>query len=181
MIVVTTQPSVYVGWYGGGGGSSAAKMLTKLRIHRQTILGSTNPPDDSCIGSIFPVSSDAMCTVYSHAHWTSIEMSISEYTQIMKEAGIMTPVGGGLGKAGSTAGDNRIQVEHIFTFELSERCDKVCKGAILGLLNLGRHVVDSIRIVAIAGSAALILWGCSQVIVSIRKRPLFKSHDGIDL
>jgi hypothetical protein len=96
-------------------------------------------------------------------------MSMSEYAQIMKEAGIMTSVGGVNGKMDSAGGDNRIQVEHIFVFDISERWEKVCKGAILGLLNLGRHVVDSLRIVAIASSAAFLLWGCSQVIVSIRR------------
>jgi hypothetical protein len=98
-------------------------------------------------------------------------MSISEYAQIMKEAGIMASVGGGSGKVDGANGDNRIQVEHIFVFDVAERWEKVCKGAILALLNLGHHVVDTMRIVAIAGSAALILWGCSQVIVSIRRKP----------
>lgn len=93
-------------------------------------------------------------------------MSISEYSQIMKEAGIMASVGGGGGKVD---GDNRIQVEHVFVFDVSERWEKICKGAILGMLNLGRHVFDSIRIVAIGASAALILWGFSQVVISIRK------------
>ena len=95
-------------------------------------------------------------------------MSISEYAQIMKEAGMMTSVGGG--KVGGAVGDNRIRVDHIFLFDVTERWEKVCKGAILGLLNLGRHVVDTIRIAAVSGSAALILWGCSQVIASIRSR-----------
>ena len=78
----------------------------------------------------------------------------------------MASVGGGGGKVD---GDNRIQVEHVFVFDVSERWEKICKGAILGMLNLGRHVFDSIRIVAIGASAALILWGFSQLVISIRK------------
>lgn len=108
---------------------------------------------------------------------TSIQMSISEYAQIMKEAGMISSVGGGNGKLDGAIGDNKIRVEHIFLFDVTERWEKICKGAILGLLNLGRHVVDSLRIVAIAGSAALILWGCSQVIASIRKNAV-KQDDG---
>lgn len=108
---------------------------------------------------------------------TSIQMSISEYAQIMKEAGMISSVGGGNGKLDGAIGDNKIRVEHIFLFDVTERWEKICKGAILGLLNLGRHVVDSLRIVAIAGSAALILWGCSQVIASIRKKAV-KQDDG---
>ena len=105
-------------------------------------------------------------------------MSISDYAQIMKEAGIMASVGsnGGVGKVDGSTGDSRIQVEHIFVFDVTERWEKICKGAILGLLNLGRHMVDSIRIVAIAGSAALILWGCSRVILSVRNKTV--KHSG---
>ena len=107
-----------------------------------------------------------------------IEMSISEYAQIMKEAGIMSSIGEVSGKVDGAVGDNRIQVEHIFVFDVTERWEKICKGAILGLLNLGRHVVNTMRIVAIAGSAALILWGFSQVIVSLRRRPSMQGDDG---
>ena len=104
-------------------------------------------------------------------------MSISEYAQIMKETGIMAAVRGS--GADGTIGDSRIQVEHVFVFDTTERWEKLCKGTILGLLNLGRHVVDSIRILTMAGSAALIFWGCSQLVLSIQNKTV-KQDDRSD-
>jgi hypothetical protein len=96
-------------------------------------------------------------------------MSISEYAQIMKEAGISG--GGHNGKThGVAIGDNRIQIEHMLIVDISERWEKICKGAILALLELGHHVVHSLRIVAIAGSVGIVLWGCSRLITSIQKK-----------
>ena len=96
-------------------------------------------------------------------------MSVSEYTQLMKEAGIASF---GTGSSGSSVIDNKIQVEHILIFDVSERWEKVCKGTILALLDVGKEVVGTFRIVAVAGSICMLLWGCSNLIESIRGKRL---------
>jgi hypothetical protein len=99
-------------------------------------------------------------------------MSVSEYAQIMKEVGIISSSSGGAGKSGSSIVDNKIQVEHIVIFDVTERWEKICKAAVVGFFNLGRHMVDSVRIVAIAGSIGIVLWGCSSLVTSLRSKRL---------
>jgi hypothetical protein len=87
-------------------------------------------------------------------------MSMSEYAQIMKEAGLIRSDRGG---------SDKIQVEHVFVFDVTEKWEKVVKGIALGCLDLGRHVVNSLRIIAVAGSIGILLWGTSQLVASFRK------------
>jgi len=88
-------------------------------------------------------------------------MSASELSQIMREAGLTGGAGGG--------GSDKIQVEHVLVVSLSEATDKLCKGIVLGCLDLGRHLVESCRILAIAGSVSLLLWGSARLIESFRR------------
>jgi hypothetical protein len=106
-------------------------------------------------------------------------MAISEYAQIIKESGIMPSLGRDNNRKvnGAVGGDNPIIIEHIFIVDCTERCEKISKGAILGLLNLGQHLADTLRIVAYAGSVALILWGGSRFIASLRSKNV-KPFDG---
>lgn len=105
-------------------------------------------------------------------------MSLSEIAQIMKEAGLTSSSTGGVrgtgGGSGDGSGDGKILVEHVFVFDVSEKWEKTVRGVALGCLELGRHAVDSLRLVAVAGSIALLLWGASRIVVvagSARRRP----------
>lgn len=101
----------------------------------------------------------------THQQLRKFVMSASELSQLMREAGLTvsssTPSGGG--------GD-KIQVEHVLVVTLSESTEKLCKGVILGLLGLGRQLVESCHIMAISGSVGLVLWGTSRLIESLRSR-----------
>jgi hypothetical protein len=85
---------------------------------------------------------------------------MSELAQIMREAGL------------STGNADKIRVEHVFIVEVSEKADKIAKALAVGLLELGHHVAESFRIFAMAGSAAIILWGTSQLITSFRRKQI---------
>ena len=88
-------------------------------------------------------------------------MSASELSQLMREAGLTTT---------TTTGD-KIQVEHVLVITLSEATDKLCRGIVLGTLDLGRKLVECVRILTIAGSVSLLLWGTCRLIESFRRRP----------
>ena len=90
-------------------------------------------------------------------------MSASEMSQLMREVGLTS-------SSASSSGGDKIQVEHVLIFTLSESTDKLCKGIVLGFLDLGRKLVESCRILAIAGSVSLALWGTSRLIESLRSR-----------
>ena len=92
---------------------------------------------------------------------------MSELAQIMKEAGLSS------GSSGE-----KIQVEHVFIFDVTEKWEKIVKGIALGCLDLGRHAVDSLRIFAIAGSVGILLWGTSQLVASFRSRKGLEGDEG---
>jgi len=99
-------------------------------------------------------------------------MSASELSQIMREVGLSS--GGG----GSSGNNEKIHLEHVLVLTLSEATDKLCKGAVLTLLELGRHFVESFRILAIAGSVSVVLWGTGRFIESVRSRKGGRSDEG---
>jgi hypothetical protein len=84
-------------------------------------------------------------------------MSMTEIAQVMKEAGLMA--GGsstqGSGGSGSGAAADKIRVEHMLVLDVSEKWEKIIKGIALACLELGRHLVDSVRIVAVAGAVGV--------------------------
>jgi hypothetical protein len=80
---------------------------------------------------------------------------MSEISQIMREVGVTNNTG---------SCSDKIQVEHRFMFDVSESFGKILKGIALGGLDLGRHVVHSFRIFAIASSVGIILWGASRLV-----------------
>jgi hypothetical protein len=109
-----------------------------------------------------------------------VSMSMSEIAQVMKEAGLVGTGGGGSGgsgggKSGTSSSTSlmmdKIQVEHILVLDVSEKWEKIVKGVAVGCLELGRHVVDTLRIAAIACSAGLLLWGVSHLIQACRNNP----------
>ena len=112
-------------------------------------------------------------------HWQpassrlSSVMSASELSQLMREVGLSSS------SSTSSGGGDKIQVEHVLIFTLSESTDKLCKGAVLGFLGLGRQLVESCRILAIAGSVSLVLWGTSRLIESMRSRKSLRDGNSI--
>ena len=64
----------------------------------------------------------------------------------------------------------KVIVEHIFVLTIPERTDKLARTLAGAALELGRHVVKSIRLVAVATSAGILLWGTARLIESIRRR-----------
>lgn len=96
-------------------------------------------------------------------------MSLSELAQIMREAGLAS-AGSDASASNGMSSDNKFRVEHIFVLDVSEKWEKIVKGVALGCLDLGRHFVHSIRVLAVAGSIGFLLWGTSRLIDSLRQR-----------
>jgi len=89
-------------------------------------------------------------------------MSASELSQLMREAGMTST------SSSPSSGGDKIQVEHILVITLSEATDKLCKGVVLGCLEVGRKLAESFRILTMAASVSLLLWGTSRLIESVR-------------
>ena len=102
-------------------------------------------------------------------------MSASELSQLMREVGLSSS-----SSSSSSGSGEKIQVEHILILSLSEATDKLCKGVVLGFLELGRNLVQSCRILAMAGSISLVLWGTSHLIDSLRSRRSFGDSNSIN-
>jgi hypothetical protein len=95
-------------------------------------------------------------------------MSMTEIAQVMKEAGLMAGGSSTQGSGGGGAAADKIRVEHMLVLDVSEKWEKIIKGIALACLELGRHLVDSVRIVAVAGAVGVLLWGTSQLVASFR-------------
>jgi hypothetical protein len=106
-------------------------------------------------------------------------MSMTEIAQVMKEAGLMAGGGSTHGSGGGGGGAaDKIRVEHMLVLDVSEKWEKIIKGIALAFLELGRHVVDSVRIVAVASAVGMLLWGTSQLVASFRSpRRLRKGNE----
>jgi len=81
-----------------------------------------------------------------------------EYSSLLKEMG---------GSNGATGNDS-YQVEHLFIFGVAEKWDKVVLTAVQGALSASREAVACARILTAAASLALVLWGTSCVIKSLK-------------
>ncbi len=83
---------------------------------------------------------------------------MSEYAALLKEMG-----------GGTSGSDDTIKVEHVFIFSMTEKWERTLTHKIIPMvLDLARETVKSLRLVAIAASVALLLWGTSHLIKSIR-------------
>jgi hypothetical protein len=87
-----------------------------------------------------------------------LTMSMREYSSLLKEMG---------GSNGATGNDS-YQVEHLFIFGVAEKWDKVVLTAVQGALSASREAVACARILTAAASLALVLWGTSCVIKSLK-------------
>lgn len=109
-------------------------------------------------------------------------MSLSEYSTIMKEAGMSTSSGGG-GSAG--AGGDAMKVEHIFVigWKNEEWMNGIIQKVVHGCLVASKHLLDSLRILSYGGAAGVVLWGTAQVVKAIRsndKSPQNQTRRDID-
>jgi hypothetical protein len=101
---------------------------------------------------------------------------MTEIAQVMKEAGLMAG-GSTHGSGGGGGAADRIRVEHMLLLDVSEKWEKIIKGIALACLELGRHVVDSVRIVAVASAVGVLLWGTSQLVASFQSPRLRKGNE----
>lgn len=92
-------------------------------------------------------------------------MSVSEFSQIMREAGLSSST-----STSSSSNNDKIRVEHVFVLQLSENTDRIAKGLTLALLEIGRSLAESCRIVAIGAAMGFLLWGTARLIESTRTR-----------
>jgi hypothetical protein len=102
-------------------------------------------------------------------------MSMTEIAQVMKEAGLMA--GGSTQGSGSGGASDKIRVEHMLVLDVSEKYEKIIKGIALACLELGRHLVDSVRIVALGSAVGVLLWGTSRLVASFRSPRLRKGDE----
>jgi hypothetical protein len=104
-------------------------------------------------------------------------MSASEIKTLMREMGMTsTSSTGGKGGTGGDSGGaggviDSIKVDHglSISFVDDAKWEKYFRYVSYQFLELSKHIVLSIRIVAIASSISLVLWGTSKLIESIRK------------
>jgi hypothetical protein len=98
-------------------------------------------------------------------------MSASEIKTLMRELGMTSSPTTGGGGSGGTSSHESIKVEHglSISFVDDAKWEKYFRYVAYQLLDVSKHVVMSFRIVAIATSITLILWGTSKVIESIRQ------------
>jgi hypothetical protein len=90
-----------------------------------------------------------------------------EYTQLMRELGLIG-ASNGINDAGSNV--IQVRVEHVFSDAGSR------PWMTLGVA-LGRHVVQSVRIVSFGVTFAMVSWGVAKVIYSLRDRPASGKKD----
>lgn len=86
-------------------------------------------------------------------------MSTKEYSTLMKEMGVTN---------GSGVDGESFRVEHILVLSITEKWERVLDKWVHLTLDLSREMVVSIRLVATAASIAMVLWGTSKLITSLR-------------
>lgn len=79
---------------------------------------------------------------------------MSDMTQLFKE------VNGG--------SSDKVVVEHILVVTIPESTDKLARALAGAALELGRHIVKSFRLVALATSTGILLWGTARLVESLR-------------
>jgi hypothetical protein len=84
-------------------------------------------------------------------------MSAKEYATLMKEMGV----------TGGADGDS-IRVEHVMILSSTEKWERALDKWVNLTLDLSREMVASLRLVAAATSIAIVLWGTSKLITSLR-------------
>lgn len=83
---------------------------------------------------------------------------MSDWAQIMKEIG---------GVTGGSAGDH-VKIEHILVISLSDQTDRLVRGIVAALQEIGRQAVQSLRIVAIGSAVGITLWGTARLLDAFR-------------
>jgi hypothetical protein len=80
----------------------------------------------------------------------------------------------------SGTNDDSIKVEHVLVLTVSEKWERVIDKWVHHSLDLSRELVSSLRLVAAAASIALVLWGTSKLVTSLRTPHHSKDedHDG---
>jgi hypothetical protein len=96
-------------------------------------------------------------------------MSAKEYSTLMKEMGV-TNTGGVDGES--------FRVEHVIVLSITEKWEKALDRWVNLTLDLSREMVVSMRLVATAASIALILWGTSKLITSLKSNSESENDGG---
>jgi hypothetical protein len=90
-----------------------------------------------------------------------MSMSAKEYSTLMKEMGVTNGDGGGVD-------GESFRVEHVLVLSITEKWERALDKWVNLTLDLSREMVASMRLVATAASIALVLWGTSKLITSLR-------------
>ena len=102
-------------------------------------------------------------------------MSFGEYQAIMKEMGssTTTTTRPPAGSSSSPANNANDQMLAQITLRLDEKWERFAANVAVQCLDLAKHVVHSLQVVAYAASACLVLYGTSCVIRALREN----NHD----
>jgi hypothetical protein len=95
-----------------------------------------------------------------------MSMSAKEYSSLMKEMGVT---------GGSGADGDSFRVEHVLVFSVTEKWERALDKWVHLTLDLSREMVASLRLIATATSIAIVLWGTSKLITSLRSNHNDKS------
>ena len=86
-------------------------------------------------------------------------MSLKEYGTLLQEIGSGT-------NTGNTV--DSIKVDHKLILSLDEKVETIIRQTTQIILKYGRHIIISFRILSIATSISLLLWGTSKLIEARR-------------
>jgi hypothetical protein len=91
-----------------------------------------------------------------------MSMSTKEYSTLLKEMGVTNS-----GGSGGVDGES-FRVEHILVLSITEKWERALDKWVNLTLDLSREMMVSMRLVATAASIAMVLWGTSKLITSLR-------------
>jgi hypothetical protein len=100
-----------------------------------------------------------------------MSMSTKEYSTLLKEMGVTN--GGSSGVDGES-----FRVEHILVLSITEKWERALDKWVNLTLDLSREMMVSMRLVATAASIAMVLWGTSKLITSLRANNSSNNGDG---
>jgi hypothetical protein len=100
-----------------------------------------------------------------------MSMSTKEYSTILKEMGVTNSGSGGVD-------GESFRVEHILVLSITEKWERALDKWVHLTLDLSREMMVSMRLVATAASIAMVLWGTSKLITSLRANNSSNNGDG---
>lgn len=151
-------------------------MVGSIRVRRRvrpsSDLRETEDPTDegrTLADESAPIAQSPNLATREEKRTTKSTMSLSEYTQIWKEAmtggnKAATANGGSAGNSAGGGGES-IRVDHFVTFQMDRGVRRLADSA----LDICRELVESVRIVAIGMSAFVAFYGISRLVQAAKQ------------